>query len=177
MGLGGFFKGLGKAGLGFLTGGPMGAISAGLGAIAEGKAHNRGEKLSGQMDLARLLMDREADFQGQSIAREQEGRAGGMDAFRRLLMAQRTLNPGARPQLSPYSVAPRVAGMDERAGAEGMSREVLARLLGGNPLEAVKRTELGVDPKLLNPGKLEQILGYAAPILSGAGAVASSMRK
>lgn len=143
----------------------------GLGAIANAKAQNRSEQFAGQSDLARLLLERDAQFQNQSIAREQEGSRSGLDAWRRLLMAQHTLSPGPRPQLSPYSIAPRQATGAEREGATAMSAEVMKRLLGGNPIPVPQRTDLGVDPRLLKPGRMEQILGYAAPIATGAGTI------
>src|SRR5688572_27604811 len=61
----------GAAGTGLASG--LGALGAGLGAIGQGEATNRGEKFGGQLDLERLLMDRDDQFQRQQIAREQEG--------------------------------------------------------------------------------------------------------
>ena len=166
------YAGSGGGGLGsWLTSDRLRAAGQGLGAIAQGKAINRGEEFAGQTDLARLLLERDAQFQNQSIAREQEGSRSGMDAWRRLLMAQRTLSPGPRPQLSPYSIAPRQATGAERQGATAMSSEVLQRLLGGNPIPVPQRTDLGVDPRLLRPGRMERILGYAAPAATIAGTV------
>ena len=54
----GFWSGLGNVlkggGLGFLTGGPVGAAvgaaASGLGAISQGQAQNRGETFGGQLD-------------------------------------------------------------------------------------------------------------------------------
>lgn len=143
----------------------IGAAGAGLGAASQGSANNRGEKLAGQMDLERLLMDRDAQFQSQSIAREQEGRAGGNDAWRRLIAAQRTLSPGAKPQLSPYSIAPRQATGAEMQGADAMSNEVMARLLGGNPMPQVQQRQMNVDPGLMDPSGFEKFSGLASPIL------------
>jgi hypothetical protein len=125
----------------------MGAAGAGLGAISEGKAKNRGEKFGGQLDLERALLEREMGNM----------RSGG-DAWRRLQAAQRTKSPGARPQLSPYSVAPRQATGAELSGADAMTREVMARLQRG-PMEAQ------VDPDLLDSGWFERIAGYASPVL------------
>ena len=167
MGGGGGAGGLGR----WLNPDTLRMAGQGLGAIAQGKATNRGEEFAGQTDLARLLLERDAQFQNQSIAREQEGSRSGMDAWRRLLMAQRTLSPGPRPQLSPYSIAPRQATAAERQGATAMSSEVLQRLLGGNPIPVPQRTDLGVNPSLLRPGRMERILGYAAPAATIAGTV------
>jgi hypothetical protein len=150
----GFLSVLGKIGKGALnigTGGLAGTImdiaGTGLGAISQAKATNRGEKLGGQMDLEQLLM-----------ARESQGAGLQSDAWRKLLAAQRVVNPGPRPQLSPYSIAPRQATQAELTGADALTRDVLARLSG-------PQRPLAVDPKLLDPGLMEQIAGYASPVL------------
>jgi len=137
-------KGIGKVGLGFATGGPVGAIGAGLGAISQGQAHNRGEKFGGQLDMERALIEREL--------MNNQSRKG---AWQGLLSAQHTINPGPRPQLSRYSVAPRQAGAAELSGADALTREVSARLQRG-PSQAA------IDPKLLDPGLMERILGYGS---------------
>lgn len=161
-------------GLGFLKW--LNPIGAGLGAIASTKAHNRGEKLGSQMDLEQLLMQREGNYQDMRIGREQEGRAGGLDAFKRLMMAQHVTNPGAKPQLSPYSVAPRQASDGELMGADAMAQEVMQRLRGGNPIPQVNERPLEVDRKLMDPGMLEKIFGYAAPFLGAVGTAAQKQR-
>lgn len=152
------------------------AIIAGIGALgsllkggSDQQAKNRGTKLEAQMDLEQLLMQRELAEQQQRIAREQEGRAGGNDAFRRLLLAQRVLAPGPRPQLSPYSLKPRQATDLERQGADAMTQEVMARLTGGNPIPQYQPRPLEVDRRLLDPSKSEKWLGWL-----GAGAGAAS---
>jgi hypothetical protein len=159
----------GGGALGFLRGGwrdLAGAGGAALGAISETQANNRGTQFGGQMDLERLLMDRDESTMRQTIAREQEGREGGSDAWRKLMAAQNTLSPSTRPSLSPYSVAPRTATDPERQGAEAMSAEVLARLQGGNPLAPVERRPMSIDPNLLRPGGVEQATGWLSPVLS-----------
>lgn len=187
-------KGLGIAGsvLGapFTGGGSLGAIPAilgaggsAIGAASNAAANNRGEKYAGQLDLERLLMEREMaqaglqgqsdrDFFDQSIAREQEGRAGSADAFRKLMSAQRVLSPGAKPQLAgQYSIAPRQATGMERQGADALSAEVMARLQGGNPIAAPTRRPVNigmpnVDESLLNAGGLEKAGSILGPILA-----------
>ena len=142
--------------------GLLGAAGSGLGAISQAQATNRGEQFGGQMDLERLLLERERQAQGLAIDREQEGRAGAQDAWRRLQMAQRTLSPSTRPSLSPYSTPVRQATDAERQGADAMTAEVLARLQGGNPIAAPAAREMAVDPKLLQPGLWERIAGYGS---------------
>lgn len=144
----------------------LGGAGAAAGAFSQGLANNRGGQFAGQMDLERLLMERDDQFFDQQLAREQEGRAGATDAWRKLLAAQRVLSPGARPSLSPYSVAPRQATDMERQGANALTAEVMARLEGGNPIAPVERRPMNVDPNLLKSGALEKILGTASPFLS-----------
>lgn len=161
----------------------LGAAGAGLGAMSQGMATNRGAKLNSQMDLARLLMERDQNYFSnqmdtaktgfdQSIRTAEEGRTSASDAFRKLLASQRVLSPGARPQLAgQYSVAPRQATDMDRQGASALSNEVMARLMGGNPvrpstLPTAQQTDLQVDRSLMNPGRMERIFGYASPALS-----------
>lgn len=160
-----FIPGVGpaaSAGLGAV----LGAGGQAIGAATNAAANNRGQKFVGQIGLERLLMDRDNDFFDNTVTREREGRASGSDAWKKLLAAERTLNPGARPQLSPYSVAPRQAGADERAGADAMKAEVMARLQGGNSLPQVERRPMNVDPRLLDAGGMEKAGGWLSPILS-----------
>lgn len=161
-----------------------GAIGAGMGGASQASATNRGEEYGGQMDLASILMQRDLarlglegqadrDYNSQTIAREQEGRLGRDDAWKKLLSAQRTLSPNTRPSLSPYSTAPRQATDMERQGASAMSDEVMARLQGGNPIEAPTRRDTSfqydpmstIDPRLLKAGGMEKASGWLSPIL------------
>jgi hypothetical protein len=67
-------------------------------------------------------------------------------AWESLLSAQRTLNPGARPQLAgKYAVAPRTATGIERQGADALTPEVMARLQGGNPIAVPTRRAVNLD--------------------------------
>lgn len=146
---------------------PVGAV---LGAISSGQAHNRGQKLGAQMDLESLLMAREGNYQNMRVQREQENRAGTSDAWRKLLAAQHTLFPGQMPNVTPYAAPRRPMTNLEQTGADALSAEVLNRLLQGNPIPQVQERPLEVDRKLLNPGKLERITGWLAPIFGGASA-------
>jgi len=176
--------GAAKAGLGFLgrNSDLLGGAGQALGVYSQGQANNRRDEYGAQYGQAQLGLQRErlesqrdSDYQSQSIAREQEGRASGTDAWRKLLSAQHTLSPGARPQLSPYSVAPRVATEAERTGASAMSEEVMKRIQSGNQAPAVTRrpglpTDMGLDPTLLRPSVMERTTGWLSPILQGVGA-------
>lgn len=187
----GFLSGLGKvlgvAGAGLaapFTGGAslaalgpiLGAAGAGLGAASQAKANNRGEQYGGQLDLEQLLMARDSQNQNMNIAREQEGRAGQTDAFRKLLSAQHLLTPATQTHLSPYSATPRTATDAERGGADALTEQVLARLQGGNPIAPVESRPITandaafrVDPRLLQAGSGEQIGGWLSAILPSLG--------
>lgn len=161
----------GGGGMGFLDWLRRGADVAGaageaLGAHSQASAQNRGAAFEGQAILERLLQDRENSRFNQSVAREQEGRASGQDAWRRLMAAERTLNPGPRPQLSPYSIAPRQTTDAERTGAEAMRGEVMKRLEGGNPIQMPTERPMTVDPSLLRAGRGESTSGWLAPLLT-----------
>lgn len=169
----------------------LGAGGSALGAVNQSQATNRDAKFSGQMDLAQLLAARDAarlgfegqadrDFFDQGIAREEEGRAGRSSAWRGLLSAERTLNPTARPDVAgAYGVPKRQASEGERAGADAMKAEVMARLQGGNPIAAPTRrdTSFGydpmstIDPRLLDASGGEKATGWLSAILSGLGSI------
>lgn len=173
-------KGIGKFGLGALGigGGAdnnkiassvaqiLGATGAGIGAASQASASNRGEQFGGQAILEQLMQQRDRDQFSQGLQREQEGRASGTDAWRKLMASQRTLSPGARPQLSPYSVAPRQATDMERQGASAMSEEVMKRLQGGNQMPVSAPRPMQIDPGLLKAGGMEKAGGWLSPILS-----------
>jgi hypothetical protein len=152
------------------------AIAKGLGGVSQAKANNRGEQFGGQLDLEQLLMARDQQNQNMSIAREQEGRTGQTDAYRKLLSAQHVLTPATHTSLSPYSVAPRTATDAERGGADALTQQVLARLQGGNPIAPVTPRPLTandsafrIDPNLLKAGKGESISGWLSALLPALG--------
>lgn len=165
----------------------LGAGGAALGAIGQSKAQNRDAQLGAQSDMDRQLLLRaqldaqgDRDFFDQGIRREEEGRASGTDAWKKLLMAQRTLSPAQRPNVSPYSAPQRMPTDMERQGADAMSAEVMARLQGGNPIQApTRRAPLPpsmMDPRLMQPGGMEKTLGWLAPLLGAGGQIAGAMR-
>lgn len=144
----------------------LGAGGAALGAIGQGKAMNRDAQFSGQLDLEKLLMERDAQAFNQQIARAQEGRTSGTDAWRKLLAAEHVGTPGARPNVSPYGVPQRQATEAELFGADQMKQEVMKRLQGGNPITLPAMRQPAVDPNLLKAGAFEQLAGYLSPALS-----------
>lgn len=150
----------------------LGAGGAALGAFSQGQATNRGEKFGGQLELERLLQERDQQMFDQRVAREAEGREGQSDAWRKLLAGSHALSPGDRPQLSPYSRAPRTLTPDEQTAAEAMVYEAQKRLQGGNPIPEVRDRQMSVDPKLLNAGIWEKILGTGGAGLSFASLLA-----
>lgn len=178
----GLLKGLGAAGAAAavpfsggasLTALPsiLGIAGAGLAGASQGAASNRGNKFEGQLGLQSLLMQRDQQNFQNSIAREQEGRAGATDAWRKLLSAQHTLSPAAMPNITPYAAAQRMPTDAERTGADALTAEVLKRLQGGNPIAPFQQSPNGVDPSLLDPGLFERIAGYASPVLTGLSAL------
>lgn len=166
-----------KAGMG----GASGALGAGVGAMSQSAANNRGEKFSGQLDLERLLMERDQQIQNQLLLREQDGRASGADAWKKLLSAQHTLNPSAMPSVSPYAVARPGPTDATKQGAEALTAEVMTRLQGGNALPMPTQRPVTsndeafrVDPKLLDAGKGEKAGGWLSLLLGGLGAAAQA---
>jgi hypothetical protein len=147
------------------------AIGAGLGAASQGMASNRGAQFQGQLDLERLLMQRDQNAFQNQITREQEGRAGQSDAFRKMFAAQRVSSPAARPNVTPYAAAPRMATGAELSGADALTQQVLARLQGGNPISMPAQRPMNVDPRLLKAGKLESIFGLLSPALGAYSAI------
>ena len=147
----------------------IGAAGAGINGASQQSATNRGAQFYGQRDLEQLLLDREKQTFDQGIAREVEGRASGTDAWRKLMAAERVSNPGPRPNVSPYSVGPRVAGESELAGADAMRTEVMARLTGGNPIQMPAQRPMNVDPRLLQSGGMERAGNWLGPIMSAYG--------
>ena len=174
------------------------AISKALGAKSQASAANRGTKFEGQLDFAKLMADRDAknadlkasadnDFVTNTIKRETEGRTGREDAWRKLLSAQRMMSPSQMPNVAgPYAAPQRQATGMERQGGEALSAEVLARLQGGNPMEAILRRDPGleydptaqVDLNLLNASKGETRAGWLGALLGGgADAYAQQQRR
>jgi hypothetical protein len=179
MGLGGFFKGLLDIGSSFVPGGSLvkngvkgvlGAAGAGLGAASQASANNRGEKFGGQLDLERLLMDRDQQNQNMAIGREQEGRSGASDAFRKLIATSHFMTPSTRPQLAgQYSLASRQPADAVTSGAGALQAEVLKRLQGGNPIAAPVPRTPNIDPSLLDAGGMEKTGGFLSAILGALG--------
>ena len=135
-------------------------FGTGASQASQSMATNRGEKLSAQMDLERLMMDRDRDFLMRQILREGEGRESATDAIKKLMGTQRMLSPAQRPDVSPYAAPQRQATADERTGASALSAEVMKRLTGGNPIPEQVLRALDVDRSLMDPSIAENFLGY-----------------
>lgn len=171
----------------------LGAGGAAVGAMSNAAAQNRGAAFGGQLDLASILAQRDAqlqnlraqadnDYTANQIARENSGMATRDDAWRKLLSAQHTISPAAMPNVSPYAMAQRQPTGAERQGADALTAEVLARLQGGNQVAPVERRNPAFDydpmstinPGLLKPGGLERLGGVLAPVLAAGGAIAGA---
>ena len=161
-------------------------VGKALQAKSQAAASNRGTKFEGQLDFARLMAERDAenarlkaqadnDFVTNTIAREKEGRDGRSSAWKGLLSAQALLNPAAMPNVSPYAAPQRQVTAAERQGGDALTAEVMARLTGGNPMEAIRRRDPGleydptqqVDLGLLNPSKGETRSGWLGALFGG----------
>ena len=159
--------------LGKIGGSLLGGIGAGAGGGAKDAATNRDAKVSAQMDLMKLLLDRDKGYQDQQVQYQQEGRAGTSDAWKKLLAAEHLGTPGARPMVSPYGLAGRQPTQDELFGADQMKLAAIKRLQGGNPMTAptlrpVTANDAGqrVDPNLLNAGGWEKAGKILGPFLT-----------
>ena len=118
------------------------------------------------MDLQRLLMERDQQGFNNDVLYQREGRESQSDAARKLMASQRLMSPSAKPMLSPYDTPQRMPTGMETQGMDALSREVLARLQGGNPLQRPTQSPMGVDPSLLKAGRMESITGTLSPFLS-----------
>lgn len=136
-----------------------------IGAMGETAAQNRGSQFAGQLDLERILMDRDTDFLRNSIAREAEGRAGSSDAWRKVLAGNYVTNRPQMPSVSPYA-APQRDLSSLQPAASALQAEAMKRLQGGNPIAPVTQRPLSVDPSLLQAGGYERAANVLAPILS-----------
>lgn len=192
MGFLDILKTLGKDALNIGTGGISGAVTdlfgaggAAAGGYAKDAASNRDAQYAGQLDLAKLLAQRDQNqaqlnlnadnsYTSNQIARQQEGDASAQNAWRRLLSAQHTLSPSAMPNITPYAMARRQPTDAETQGANALTSEVMQRLQGGNPITPVTRTDvtLGydpmstVDPNLLKAGTGERLSNILGPALA-----------
>lgn len=154
----------------------LGAAGKAIGAAAERKAKNRAAKFEGQTELERLLLERDREYFNQTLAREQEGRLSGSDAWRKLIASQRLLEPGPRPQISPYAAAPRTLTPADYQGLTSMTNEALVRTQGGNPIAPITPRPSVVDPRLLDPGKFERVAAWLAPILGYSGSMTAQTK-
>jgi hypothetical protein len=142
----------------------LGAFGAGSGAYSQGQAQNRGTQLDAQMEMERLLQDRERQAFNEQILAERSNRESGQDAWRRLIAAQHMKSPGPQPMLTPYSVAPRARTGAELQGADAMTQEVMKRLQGGGTITPTPSRAPNIDMGLTKPGIMEKILGIGAPV-------------
>jgi hypothetical protein len=141
-------------------------VGQGLGGASSAQASNRGSEFYGQylLELAQQAADKQ--HQADLIAREQEGRTGAQDAWRKLQSTGHLLSPAPMPNVSPYAAPQRTPTNAETTGANALSAEVLKRLQGGNPIPVPVQRPLTMDPSLLKPGALEKTSSWLSPILA-----------
>lgn len=144
----------------------LGAAGTGLAGAGAANANNRGSEFYGQylMEMAQQQADKQ--HQADLIAREQEGRTGAEDAWRKLQSAGHLLQPAPMPNVSPYSAPQRTPTGAETTGANALSAEVLKRLQTGNPIPMPVQHPLTMDPSLLKPGALEKTSSWLSPVLA-----------
>lgn len=150
----------GGASLGALVPKIIGAGGVALGSLAKTQAANRGTQLGADMDMDRLRLARAAD-----------DRASGTDAWKKLQQASYTQNrtPYQAPmvnghQLSTFGFGHGGSTPEELQGAQGMQKEVLARLTGGSQLPPLTDTH--------QAGQMsgwEKLLNILAPTMTIAG--------
>ncbi len=182
--------------------------SAAMGAASDAMAANRSVGLQAEVDQQRLRQDQDNSYNAAvidrgrlvesgkqrlfdaMIAREQEGRASGHDAFLNLQRAEYVANKqGYQPKagLPSFGFGPRAASEAEKQGANAFKAEMMKRLSEGNPIDLPmgpediaaieRRPEFRIDPALLRAGGVEQALGIGSGAAGVAGQVPTSTWK
>lgn len=147
---------------------------------AQASAENRGTTLDAQALMTQLQQMADAQYNRDSLAREQEGRIGRDDAWKKLQNAQ-YVQTGTQNYTAPkvsiagasmpsFGFGPRAATDVERQGAMAMEAEVMKRLLEGNPLPQVTRREPEMDMRLTKPTGAERLQDWLGMGLNGLGA-------
>lgn len=152
-----------------------------LGKGSQAAADNRSAGVESAALAEQLNQSRQRSFLEQMLAREQEGRAGSTDAWKKLQQAEymtqagpytapTVTSQGKPTQLASFGFGPKAATGNELAGADALKTEALKRLQGGNPMPEVKDPgQFQFDPNLMKPGMFERLAGLAGPVLSGLG--------
>jgi hypothetical protein len=151
----------------------LAAAGAGAGAASNAMAGNRGAQIEAQLAQEDMRLRQSRDFYDQMLAREDEGRRSGADAWKRLMQVEYMSGAkGYEPPagLKSFGFGPKAPTETELAGAHQVRDEVQKRLYGGNPVPApTKPTPFTIDPKLLKSGIWEKILGIAGPAAQALG--------
>lgn len=160
------------------------AIGGGASSAADSMASNRGTQIDIEFEKLREKRQQEQDFFDAILRREQERRAAGNDAWKKLQQASYISNwaPRPGPNVSPYT-KPLVAPANDivaMARTPEMWAELSKRAAYQDPYGGEMPTRApdftGVD-KRRDPGfweKLVGVAGAAAPIISS---VATATRK
>lgn len=143
-----------------------------LGAGSQSAADNRGANVEAAALTEQLNQNRQRNFFDEVISREQEGRAGATDAFKKAQQTEYVLNNtkdyAPSNGLPSYGFGPHAATDTEKSAASHLRNEVMQRLANGNPVpQPTDPGQFQFDPKLLKPGFFEKLSGYAAPALTG----------
>jgi hypothetical protein len=160
--------------------------SKALGAAANSSASNRSAQVQADIEQERLRQQSQRDFWQALVAREQEGRASGTDALKKLQQTSYLENrTGYRPTtlstsvgsktLPSFGFGPAASTEADVTGAQALRNEVMKRLQGGNAIPEVPNPY--ENPFMLperHAGFWEKFAGIASPILGTASALYGS---
>ena len=150
----------------------IGAGGSMLSGGAEQSANNRQSQLDAsvfQNDINRRADD---DFRNALVQREQEGRASGTDAWKKLQQTEyvagggREYTPGAAVGGHSYGFGPKATIDAEKTGAGQLRGEAQTRLQNGNPLPMPEKSKFMLDQNLLRPGAGETAMDWIGTGLS-----------
>jgi hypothetical protein len=164
------------------------AYKAGANMLASGAetmANNRSASLDAATNQERLRQNqfgldtqRQNSMFDELVARSQEGRASGTDAWKKMQYGDYVANGGSEYKpangLPSYGFGPHASTDVEKQGAEALRAEAMQRLQGGNPIDIPAyptTTPFTYDPKLTKGSTAEKLMGYGSAALGTWGAL------
>jgi len=159
-----------------LIGDAIGAAGDMAAGGAQTAAHNRGTKLDAQLAEEQMNQSRQNSFLDQMMAREQDRRTSGNDAWKAAQQAQYVEgNKGYTPRagLKSYGFGPKASTEPEIKVAQDRFLEANRRLDNQDSLTpgVADPGKFTLDPKNLNAGMWEKLGGILGPGLSTLGAL------
>jgi len=160
----------------------IGAAGSALGGVADASAANRGQKIDVGFTEEQLNQQRKRDYINQLMAREDDRRAGGNDAWKAAQQAQYVENAkGYTPRagLKSYGFGPKAATEPEVKVAQDRFLEANRRLSNQDSLTpgVEAPSAYRVDPRLMEQSGFEKFANVAAPLLTGLGGIADAKQK